>query len=418
MNFLKRLFTKTPEQIEQKADKLFDSGAYGPAKIEYENALAKMENQADNDQRMKTRLQDKIKNSKEALAAQHFKTGQELMETGNYEDAEELFSLALELTGNKELTGQIEQRKQEIQEKSPGPGTDLFDNDIIPNLNLQSSDHTGFPPDSIDQGEEYYTALCSTLPDEERKAYFSYGQSFQQGYICLNQGDFEKAAELLAQAHEENQLKQSFIPLELATACMNLGDYGRAQTMLEDFLENRPESIRAYGLLCEIFWENKNFDNAALLLQSCSHEISDSVEICLLKGENLYFGKKFAEAETLFLDFLKEKGWDENIARSLAKVYEARQMPEKALDIYAKLMNACQGCGHQPDPFLKQRYAETSLAAGDHSTRTLELYLSLIREDPENQALYYQRSAEIYKLQGNDTESKRFYAFAEKCREE
>ena len=415
MNFFKNLFSKSPEKYEQKADKFFDSKAYGSAKIEYENALNKLESQTNKDPKLKNpdlkkRLEDKIIKSKEALAQQHFKTGCKLMETDNYKDAEEIFHLALELTDNAQLASQIEKK---IQDKTPDK--DLFDNDIIPGLNSQTSENQ--EPEYQEQGEEYFTALCSTLSDKDRKAYFSYGESFQQGYIYLNQGDFEKAAELLLQAHQENICKESLIPLELATACMNLGNYEKAQSLLEDFLKHYPESIRAYGLLCEILWENNNFDHALHLIESCSQEISDSAEICLLKGETLYLDLKFQEAETHFLKYLQSCKWDENIAKALAKVYEARKLPEKALDIYAKLMNACQGCGHKPDPFLKQRYAEISLAAGDHSSKILELYLSLIQEDPENQAIYYQKVSQIYKLQGNDIEALRFETFAEKCQE-
>ena len=65
------------------------------------------------------------------------------------------------------------------------------------------------------------------------------------------------------------------------------------------------------------------------------------------------------------------------------------------------------------DPFIKQRYADTSLKMGDHSTKVLELYLGLVQEVPENRTEYYQKISMIYTLNGSEKEANRFRVFAE-----
>ena len=50
---------------------------------------------------------------------------------------------------------------------------------------------------------------------------------------------------------------------------------------------------------------------------------------------------------------------------------------------------------------------------GDHTVGILELYLSLIQEDPDNRKDYYRKISRIYASMGNKNEAGRFRAFAE-----
>ena len=79
--------------------------------------------------------------------------------------------------------------------------------------------------EELQQGEgedETFSALCGALPDNVQKAYLSYGAKFKKGYLALNRGEFSDAADYLSRAMSENQASDSFIPLELATAYLNL----------------------------------------------------------------------------------------------------------------------------------------------------------------------------------------------------
>jgi len=264
--------------------------------------------------------------------------------------------------------------------------------------------------------EEYFAALCGALPEEMRKAYHTYGSTFKAGYVALNQGAFELAAAKLSHALEENPSPQSFIPLELATAYLNLQKYDQARALLEGFMKEHPDSIQGYHLLCEIFWEIKEFDQAQEHLLSCPEELFDSLPIQLLRGETLFQAKKYQEAKSLCLDYMESSGWNENIARLLAKTYEALFEMEKARDLYGEIMMQCRGCGVHIDTFIKQRYADLCFEFGKYSTDILELYLSLVQEDPDNKAYYYKKIIHIYSAQGNEQEARRYQAFAHKLK--
>ncbi|MBW2208383.1 MAG: hypothetical protein JRG79_15865, partial [Deltaproteobacteria bacterium] len=380
----------------------FKAQAYGDAKLEYEAGLHKLEKKNPENSGLKRRLQEKILQSKEALALYHKQRGDEIMESQYYEGAEEVFRLALELTENPDLKIELRERLQEIQDHY-GQGETIDSQDFHPEERVTEEQ------DYHVQEDEYFAALCGSLSDKEReKAYKSYGDAFKEGYLALNQGDFKLAATKLSQAMEENPLPKTYIPLELATACLNLGRNEEVRRLLTSFLKYQPDSLQGYQLLCETFWALKEFDHAQELLRTCPRELAESPHILLLRGETLFQDKRFQEAKSLFLDYLKSSDWDENIALSLARTHEALDEKEKALDLYGDAMKKCSGCGSRIAPFVKQRYADISLECGQYSTSILEIYLSLVQEAPDNKEYYYRKIHEIYTALGNEEEARRY----------
>ena len=61
--------------------------------------------------------------------------------------------------------------------------------------------------------------------------------------------------------------------LELATAYLNLEKFDQARELLEPFIRNHPEALPAYQMLCELFWEQKEYDAAESLLRSVGVEV-------------------------------------------------------------------------------------------------------------------------------------------------
>jgi tetratricopeptide (TPR) repeat protein len=247
-----------------------------------------------------------------------------------------------------------------------------------------------------------------------QESYRSYPEAFKTGYLALNRGDFEQAAKYLSQAMQEHEEPQSYIQLELATACLNLGQYDEAGRLAESFIKFRPDALPAYQLLCEIFWETKAFDRADMLLASLPGELAESGAAYLLHGETLYQAGKYAEAKDFYRNFLKKYDWHEGVARSLAKTHEALGERTNARYVYGEIMNQCRSCHARLDPEIKQKFADLSFASGLNTTEVLELYLSLAREVPENAADCYSKISKIYAAQGNMAESRRFELIAEK----
>jgi tetratricopeptide (TPR) repeat protein len=406
MGILKIFSGKDPEEYEQKGDACFEGQQYGLAKIEYESALSKLERRSPGDIDLRARLKQKIVQAKEALAVQHSEAGEELINAALYEEAEEILRLAMELTEETGLKAQIEQRLKDIHEH-------------LKNKEVYNAPHAELQEPGVQEpghqvkGDDYFGILCGSLPEEIQKAYYSYGDAFRAGYIALNQGDFELAAAQLSQAIDENPGPHSFIPLELATAYLNLAQHDAARSLLEGFIKEHPDSVQAYYLLCEILWEMGEFDEIHKLLDACPPELGNTLPIQLLRGETLLKAGRYDDAESLYLDYLRSYDWDENIARSLARTYEALGENESACELYGEILGECRSCGARVDPFIKQRYADLCFDSGDYSTRVLELYLSLVHEDPGNRTHYYRKVSRIYSSLGHEEEAERYRAFAD-----
>ena len=414
MGLLSIFSGKDPENYEQKGDALFEANAYGKAVVEYERALDRLGKMSPWDDGYRQNLQDKIRTSKERLAREHQQTAQNLMEAGHDYDARQYIDLALELTEDPELKNALEQQLQTGEvEETEDIENDLTEVEIQEQEPEYQDDKVEEPPDG-NEDDEQFAALIGTLPDDIQDTYLGYGEAFKTGYLALNRGDFEGAAEHLAAAMEAHPEPASYIPLELATACLNLGKHDEARRLLEAFLEHHPDALPAYQLLCEVFWETKAFDRAEELLASLPPDLEESVAGYLLRGETLFQAGKYADAKSFYREFFKTYEWNESIARGLARTHEALGEMANARNIYSEIMAQCSSCHTRIDPYIKQKFADLSFASGLNTTAVLELYLSLAREVPQNAVEYYQKISKIYAAQGNLEEARRFKQISEK----
>ena len=407
MSILKLFSGKTPEEHEQKGDELFAVDLWGKAKVEYERALDKLEKISPRNYELKTRLQEKILKAKEALARGHIQHADDLIASGFYDDARELYTLAYELSEDSALQNDLEMRLKELDFQ-----LDRTVEEELPDFNIEISKSE--EPEFHEQDDEYFRALCGTLPKDVQIDYLNYGNDFKNGYIALNRGDFSAALKYLSRAKKEDPSDGSYISLELATAYLNLGKHSEAQQLLEAFIKNRPQALPAYQLLCEILWEKKTFDQAEALLASVPEELTESVAVYLLKGETYFQAGNFNGAKELYRSFSKTYGWNELVARALAKTHEAMNELANARNVYREIMDECSSCRTRLDPVIKQRYADLCFDSGLYNTEILELYLSLAQEIPARAVEYFEKVSQIYTAQGNEGEARRFRAIAEK----
>jgi predicted Zn-dependent protease len=341
-----------------------------------------------------------------------------MLDAGFYDDARELYLLALELTEDPELQSELEEKFELLDFQMNKTFAESLPEDVAPPIEDDDVASETEESGELQLGEaedETFSALCGALPDTVQEAYLSYGANFKKGYLALNRGEFSDAADYLSRAMSENQASDSFIPLELATAYLNLDKYAEAQQLLETLLNEQPQTLPAYQLLCEIFWEKNEFDRAHALLDQVPDELIESVAVYLLKGETLFRGGNHTGAKAFYQTFLKQYGWDERIARALARTHETLNELANARNLYREMMARCRSCRARIDPFIKERYADLCFDSGMLSGDILELYLALAQEVPAKAADYYEKVSRIYATLGNEREAARFRAITEKA---
>ena len=410
MSLLKIFSSKTPEAHEQRGDELLAADLWGKAKVEYERALEKLEKTKSQNDHLKFRLRGKIHQAKASLAQNHKHNADEMMKAGFYDDARELYLLAQDLAEDAALKEDLAKRLEQLDFQIDKNIETRFIDDATEDK--ETEQQTKWVPDEPEG--EHFRALCGTLPEDVQKAYRSYGNNFKTGYLALNRGDFILAADYLCRALEENPTAGSYIPLELATAYLNLSKHTEARQLLEQLIENQPGALPAYQLLCEIYWEAGAFDRAEALLAAVPRELTESVAVYLLKGETRFHAVNYSGAKELYKFFSKTYGWNEAVARALAKTHEALNELANARNLYREIMEQCRSCRASIDPLIKQRYADLCFDSGMLNTDILELYLSLAKELPVNAPDYYEKVSRIYSARGDHKEAGRFRTIAEK----
>ena len=104
----------SPEKLEQKGDALFEAGLWGQARLAYDRAIHKLENQtgdAGNDQE---RLAGKFRRCGEALAREHRQNAESFIAGGHLDEAKEMLALALEITADAGFKKELEDRLHQI----------------------------------------------------------------------------------------------------------------------------------------------------------------------------------------------------------------------------------------------------------------------------------------------------------------
>jgi tetratricopeptide (TPR) repeat protein len=403
MGFLSTLFRQDPSKYEERGDKFLDWSNWGAAKLEFEKALDALSKMQIRDDAMEIRLRAKLVQTKEGLTLHHMETGRNLLEEEYYEEAGELFQLAKELSQDEKMISAIDDLLTKSESLSMKDVETVISDPVV-DSEISFEDHE----------EEYFIAICWTLPIEVRKAYISYGEPFRSGYLALNRGKFRIAVDLLSQAMEQNPDSGSYIPLELASAYINLGELGEARYLLETFIENHPTALPGYQLLCEVLWELKAFEDAESLLDKCPDELRDSAAYYLLYGETMFEAGKWRDTIPFYKGILSKYGWNEAIARALARSFEAVGELENALDVYRQVIDFSASCHKRADTVVKGKFADLSFRLGHHTSTVLEMYLSLAEDDPDNASQYFEKVSRIYMTQGNKEESHRFRLISEK----
>jgi len=414
MPWLKFLSGPTPEKLENKGDALCVSGHWGPARQYYERALAKLEKGAHPDPGRCRQLRRKIRQAREDLAREHRRTAISYLEGGHTKEAREALLLAKDISEDAGLREDVA-RQLAAMDDAPSPVWDDPPDAVRKTAARVDGSDTEHPAPSP---EEHFQALCHTLPEVVARAYRQYGLDFRDGYIALNEGDFETAVRHLENAMAANPAPDSYIPLELATALLNLGRLEEAIVLLEQVRRQHPEALPAYQLLCEIYWEQGEFAKAEAMLALLPPHLTQSRAVMQLQGETLHRAGRYAEARDFYRGILEAYGWHEGTVLALAKTHESLDELSDARRLYGDLMTRCRGCGSRATPQMAHKYAELSFGGGERGTELLEIYLDLVRQNPADAVLYFERISRIYFDRGDMDEGERFQAFARRARNE
>ena len=248
----------------------------------------------------------------------HLKNAADLHESGIDAEAHHLLYLADQLAMEGETKAAIAALMDRLNSTMAGEG-EAWEEDA-------EEENTGEGEEAHFRGDEAFEAICLSLPEEQGQAYLGYGDAFRRGYSALNAGAFVEAEEALDKALEENGVF-SYVSVELATACGNLGKNEKAKALLETFLTHHPAHTHGVGLLCHLYMEEgAPARSLAILEEAIGAMDMFPAALIVLKGQLLSELNRGEEAERWLKGHL-ELQWDDNIAFFLARLKKRRERP-------------------------------------------------------------------------------------------
>lgn len=366
MNLFKKLFSADPEELKRKADRLFEAGDFGPAKLAYERAIAAAPEEA------RTPLQERVRSCMDAIARQRVEEARVYLEQGAIELAEQELAGALEVAADESLREQAQALLDGLEAEdaqAQATSDEMTDEERIALFMGQWEEA---------QAEEYelygdtlldaLLALHSERYDDARAALEALIDSAPSPqYLWLEVGrarlltdDPTGGAEALdrfldtLEDGEANETKLA-VNLTLARLADEDGRFEEAMKRFEAAVQVIPDDYRPY-LAMGAFLRDKGHAEEALDVLQTSLELSQSsvTDWRLLEELGLASeqagkpeeAKSFLEQVVEFFTNRQVMDFPPATTTTLAKLYEAEGRIDRAADMYRALTKGSDGANH------------------------------------------------------------------------
>lgn len=396
---LGRLFGKRPlSELEAEAQKLFDAGEWGEAKLAYDKLEARAEKERPE---LAKEAATRAALCCDRIAQKRVQEALELAEGGHVDLAREELRHALETARSEAVQNEVRAAQARIERR-----------DAI--------EHAEAPAELTD--EERMTLIASSWEPLQAQELESYGEPLMQALVLLERGEVERARseleDLVARAKAP-----SYLWLEVARARLANDDEKGGAEALRTFLarigpeEGGAARIVAHRELARMAHERGDHEEAIAELEACAAALEDDPRPLLELGNYLRMVGRPTEAievielcASLFPDGRVE--WPVTMELGLACA-EAGDVP-RAIDALEGVLTLLAERGHRDFPPLPTvRLAELYEKTGNLS-RAADLYRTLTEgSDVANHARYHREAARLLDLLGLADEALRMRQRAE-----
>ena len=394
MSLLKKLFSADPEGLEKKADALYATGDYGPAKLAYEKALAASPESAH------AALAEKAQRCTNGIARQRIEEAKAYLAQGSIELA------AQELDGALEV-GLDEAVREEAQA-------------LLDGLEAKEAQEQAATPEMTD--EERVALLMGQWQEAQAEEYDSYGDALLDALVTMHKEDFAEAcAQLEALVAEAPEPR--YLWLEVGRARLLSEDVSGGKEALLSFLgalrddEGGETKLAANLALARLADEAGEFEEATGYFEGAVHALPEDYRPYLAMGAFLRdkgHGDEALEVLRTSLDLSKTAGTDWRLLEELGlaselagKTDDARSFLEQVVEFFTN---------HQITDFPPT--TATTLAklyeADGRLERAADMYRALSQgSDRERHALYHYEAGRLLHALGLMDEARRMLTRAD-----
>ncbi|MDA8429995.1 MAG: tetratricopeptide repeat protein [Geobacteraceae bacterium] len=283
MNFLKKLFVRSPDDYVRKGDTLFAAGSFYEARTSYQDGLRCCQGTNGCDDLI-ARIAVKIDEANRSLAALNIDEAQHALNRGAVDKAVEHLELAITLTHDTKIREKAELMLADLVEKTNDP-EELASPASCSSCSSCSPDSHGAVVDTdIDLDPlEHYDLLIHQLPEEMYVRYSCLGEEFAYMFIAASHDQHTEALQLLEKWFDGSD--RDIYCYEKGKILHRLGRVAEAETYwLESISERVHNPLPHLGLALLYMDENRLGDAARQIDAMIAADIFTG-QALLMRGE-------------------------------------------------------------------------------------------------------------------------------------
>lgn len=400
MSLFKRMFSADPAALVEKADKLFDAGSYGPAKLAYEKALSA------SPESERSAIADKVRQCTDAIARERIEEAKAYLAQGSIELAEQELEGALEVARDERLIEEAQSLRDRLEAKDAqeqATAQELTDEERIALLMGQWTESQAAEYEAY--GDALLDALLTMHGDEPAEALAELdallASASEPRYLWLEVGRARLLSEDLdggraalesfldALGSEDADEVRLTVHLTLARLADDADEFEQAMQHFERAVDTGPDDYRPY-LAMGAFLRDKGHATEALDVLRTSLELSktSSVDWRLLEELGLASemagkpdeARSFLEQVVEFFSSRQVMDFPPTTATMLAKLYENDGSLERAADMYRALSRGSDTDNHALYHYEAGRLLNAA-GLGDEARRMLTRADALVSDD-------------------------------------
>jgi tetratricopeptide (TPR) repeat protein len=394
VGLFKKLFASDPESLRKKADALFESADYGPAKLAYEKAIEA----APEDER--PALEQRVRDCLDRIARQRIDEAKAYLEQGMAELAESELAGALEVASDPSLV-------EEARRIADG---------------LEAQDARAQATDEALSDEERIALMMGQWEEAQAEEYESYGDALLEALLALHHERYDDARSTLEGLLDVAE-RPRFLWLEVGRARLVNEDLDGGRAALESFLDALAEGeaseaqVSTNLMLARLADDAGRFEEAMHRFEAAVKAVPDDYRPYLAMGAFLRHKGHDEEALAVLqtaLELSQSNAVDWRLLEELGLAHEAAGKPKEAIKFLEQVIEfftSRQVVDFPPD-------TATTLAAlyeaDGRAERAADLYRALTRGgDRERHALYHYEAGRLLRGLGLGDEARRMLTRAE-----
>lgn len=308
---------------ESRGDGYLQQERFADARIEYEAALERLGEEADaGDPDALKRIGGKLAATGLGLARLNLDEARTAFASGNRERGEEFLELAGRFSESPEIRRQIaEIMRTSPSHAAPSPST------ASPHRSRQGEGAKIEPIDSsndtipLPEEEVRFELYISTLPGNLPDRYRSKGKDFAKACILAHDGQRREAFAILQRLAGEEPC--DLILYEMALIAAQEGDPSSTERFLRQSLELDADNPLSGLSLAQLLMVQRRHDEARGVLDSLRSKGGLGNQVLLLLGDNAQGAGNIQEAESFYLEALKDTSLARAAAERLVPIMES-----------------------------------------------------------------------------------------------